>query len=288
MSNIIEGAKLEQSPYGLLGEASKVVNLADSNGHWVSGFSHKIVDSNLDVKNLPIGVGDPNTDFDQVVELVAGSPILEYSPFMIESRTSGTTFGASVEQYEKDARNALELATQRAVEHEFWTGKLSKLINSAYPLNSDPKTHRHNRFANDTGADYVEVLGTGAVSVKQGLSLLEEALGDTIGYEGVIHAPRRLASLARVREYLKDGMLRTNLHTPVIAGTGYTKIGDKYYMVATGPVTVVLGDIEVIPKTIQQSVNTRNNTVEYLAQRPAAVFWTTNKAYVVEINPDLN
>lgn len=286
MPNIIEGKELVQSPYGLLGDASKVINLADANSHWVSGFSHKIVDTNIDVKNLPVRVGDPNADFDQVIKSMSnGSPILEYSPFIIEARSSGTTFGATVEDYEKDAKETLLLATQRAVEQEFWTGKLSKLINDENPLTD--RNYIYNRFANDSES-YVVKLGTGAVSVRQGLSLLEEALGDTNGFEGVIHAPRRLASLAKIREYLKDGMLRTNLHTPVVAGTGYTKIGDKYYMVATGPVTVVLGDIEIMPGNIQQSVNIRNNTVEYIAQRPAAVFWNTEKAYVVEIDPNLN
>lgn len=288
MSNIIEGKELVQSPYGLLGKASKVIDLSDANSHWVSGFTHKIVDTGLDVKNLPIRVGDANTDFDQVVKSVNdGSPTLEYSPFMIESRTTGTTFGATVEDYEKVAKETITLGTQRAVEHEFWTGKISKLVNDENPLDASPRSYTYNRFANDD-EDYVVKLGTGAVSVRQGLSLLEEALGDTIGYEGVIHTPRRLAGLARVREYLKDGMLRTNLHTPVVAGTGYTKIADKYYMVATGPVTVVLGDIVVMPGNIQQAVNTRNNTVEYIAQRPAGVFWTTEKAYVVEIDPNLN
>lgn len=283
----IKGKELNDSPYGLLSKASKVIDLSDSSGHWVSGFTHDIVDTGLDVKNIPIRSGDPNVDFEQVLKSVSGSPVLEYSPFMIESRQSGGTMGVSPEEYEKDAKDTLILATQRAVEVEFWGGKLSKLINDENPLYASPKSFVYNRYANDS-ANYVEKIGTGAVSVRQGLSLLEEALGETIGFEGVIHAPRRLASLARIREYLKDDVLRTNLHTPVIAGTGYTKIGGKYYMVGTGPVTVVLGDIQVFPDTVQQSVNVRNNTVEYIAQRPAAVFWTTEKAYVVEIDPELN
>lgn len=282
MSNTIEGAKLEQSPYGLLGKASKVLNLADENGHWVSGFLHDILDAGIDVKNLPVRTGDPNADFDTVVQSIAGgSSVLEYSPFIVESRKAGTTFGVDPSDYKESAKEALEVSTQKSAEKEFWEGNIASLINDKFTNAGD---FVHNRYAHDD--DYATVLTTGAVSVKQGLSLLEEALGETtIGYQGVIHTPRRLASLAKVREYLKDGVLRTNLGTPVVAGTGYTKINDKYYMVATGPVTVVVGDIEVFPSDLTQAVNVRKNEVEYIAQRPVGVFWTTYNSFVVEIDP---
>lgn len=285
MSNIIEGMELNQSPYGILGKASKVIDLADSNGHWVSGFTHKVVDANINVTNFPGRVGDPNANFDTVIKSVkVGSPTLEYTPFFIDSRTFGTTMGADIDVYKQNAKDTLILATQKSVEQELWTGVISSLVNAEY---TNPAEFIHNRSFVDQ--EYITMLTTVAVSPKQGLSLLEEALGErTLGYEGVIHAPRRLASLARVREYLKDGVLRTNLHTPVVAGTGYNKINGKYYMVATGPLTVVLGDIEIIPTTPQQAVNVRNNTVEYIASRPAGVFWNTEGLFAVEIDPTLD
>lgn len=284
MSTVIKGKELVQSPYGLLGKASEVIDLSDENGHWVSGFLHEIVDADLNVKNLPQRAGDPNADFDTVLKSVkAGSPTLEYTPFVIDARSTGTTMGADISVYKDNAKNNLILATQKSVEQELWTGKISELVNSAF---TNPKDFVHNRHFQDD--DYKTLLTTTAVSVEQGLSLLEEALGEsTLGYEGVIHAPKRLASLARVREYLKDGVLRTNLHTPVVAGTGYTKIDDKYYMVATGPLTIVLGAIEVYPSTPQQAVNVRNNTVEYIASRPVGAFWNTSGLFVVEIDPEL-
>lgn len=278
---VIHGAPLVQSDYGLLGKASEVVTPSDST--WVGTFTHPIVDADVALKNI-VARGGGAVFSDTVHKTEDRTPsYLEYTPFFIESKLPGSVMEPDAEGKKDRVRELLEISKQKSIEHEVWSGVLSAQVNT-----EADQEFAKNRFLNDPSTPGYLSLSDVAVSVDDGLSLLEEAFGDhTIGYQGVIHAPRRVASRAKIREYLKDGYLRTNLGTPVIAGTGYSKIGSDYWMFGTSPMTIVLGDVEVMPDNISQAVNTRNNNIEYIAQMPVGVFWTSEKLFAVKVDPTL-
>lgn len=278
---VIHGAPLVQSEYGLLGKASQVVKPSDDS--WIGTFIHPIVDADVALQNI-VARGGGAVFSDTVHQTESRTPsYLEYTPFFIESKLSGSTMEPDAEGKKDRVRELLEISKQKSIEHEVWSGILSAQVNTE--ANQEFAKNRY--FSDTTSPGYLSLSDT-AVSVSEGQSLLEEAFSDhTIGYQGVIHAPRRVASIAKVREYLKDGYLRTNLGTPVIAGTGYSKIGSDYWMFGTSPMTIVHGDIEVMPDNISQAVNTRNNNIEYIAQMPVGVFWTSEKIFAVKVDPTL-
>ena len=109
------------------------------------------------------------------------------------------------------------------------------------------------------GGDPVEVLG-----------LLEAAIRET-GRMGVIHAPGDLVAawgFDRVRDS-GDGVLRTVLGTPIVAGSGYGT-GTAW---ATGPVLYERGPVDVVPGTRAQATDRSSNEVAYYAEREIVVGW---------------
>jgi len=149
-------------------------------------------------------------------------------------------------------------------------------------------------LASSQSVDVTPTPGT-AVKVRYGLALLEQAIASSpIGAQGVIHAPRDVATALRLH---KDGTtLRTNLDTPVVAGVGYSKKGPsgadapagKAWMYATGPVSVRLGPTIITPAKLNQAVDIRINNIEYFVDRSAAVTWSTTDSYAVLVDLTLD
>lgn len=288
-SSIIDIEKPVQSPYGLLGGAASVRQLSD-NDQWVSGFTQEVYDAISETHNVRI-IGGPEED--TVSALQSGSTFLEYTPFAIRATVKGSTYGTNEKYFRDKADDILQIVQQKAVEQEFWSGAISKLLN-ADAGDSDPD-HRGNRWlASDIAQDVTPTAGTG-VKVRYGQALLEEALGNkTIGYRGTIHAPKAIASIMKIKD--EKGVLQTNLGTSVVAGSGYSKQGPdgtiaeagKYWMYGTGPVTVILGETFILPDQLNQAVNARNNTIEIFAEKPAAVVWSTEQVFAVLVDLNLD
>jgi hypothetical protein len=174
---------------------------------------------------------------------------------------------------------------QKAIEIEFWNGDIAKLLDS----------DNDNRYlASAQAIDVTPTAGTG-VKTRYGLALLEQAIADSpLGAQGVIHAPRDVASALKVKA---DGKtLRTNLGTPVVAGVGYSKKGPtgvvagagKAWMYATGPVSVRVGPTIVTPEKLNQAINTRINEIQYFVDGSAAVTWSTTNSYAVLVDLTLD
>lgn len=273
--------------YGVLSPASTTIDL--ESGHWESDFIYQIADAGVTVENAIILGGDPDrtTDSVQVVESNNHHGHLAYHPFNIQTKMRLSTMGTNPADIETSARDALTLVAQKAIERELWEGGVAKL------LATDPM--EGNRYlAGSLAVDVTPTPGT-ALKPKYALAVLEYALGaSTLGYEGTIHAPRDVASVLRVKA---DGnVLKTNLGTSVIAGTGYTKMGPngavapagKAWMYATGPVTVILGKTEVTPEKLNQAVDVSTNTISYFVDRPAAVVWSTSDLFAVYVDLTLD
>lgn len=284
----------EQAKYGLLGKASQVYEYSDTTGNWVSGVKHDLIDSGVITKNFLMAGGGTNNDSEKVSE-ISGPFHLEYTPFLVNVKVEGSTLYTSLDELEDRAKNLLELSQQKNIEREFWGGTLAKLSNTRNVALSANEYVRSRYLANSEVIDVTPTPGTG-IKPRFGQALLEEALGaQTIGYKGTIHATRGVSSVLKIKDD-KDGVLRTNLDTPVVAGSGYTRqgpdgseaTGSKFWMYATGPTAVVLGDITTLHSTPPQAINARTNKIEVFAERPVAVVWTTKQVFGVLVDLDLD
>jgi hypothetical protein len=106
--------------------------------------------------------------------------------------------------------------------------------------------------------------GTGVVDA---LGLAEDAIGDTYGGEGVIHATRYGATqLAAINLVERNGAtLRTvAAGTPVVVGDGYTA---NKTLFATGAVTVVRGPLESLTPTPGSAMGRASNDLFGMVER---------------------
>lgn len=281
-TTLIETTGPEASPFGILSPATTVIERHDD--YWISSFDYEIKDARIKVDNAVIlGKTTPS----EIVSIVpnTGNTYGHYFPFDIEAEVEHSTLGVSPEEIEADAKRALDIVSQKAIETEFWTGGIAKLLT---------ETNDNRYLASTNSQDVTPTPGT-AVKPRYGLALLEGALGGaTIGSIGTIHAPRAVAGVLKLEQ--DSSTLFTKLGNTVVAGTGYSKIGptgvaagaNQYWMYATGPVTVILGDMNVTPGKVYQAIDTGVNTIKYYVDRPAAVTWSTSNVYAVLVDLTLD
>lgn len=281
-TTLIETTGPEASPFGILSPATTVIERHDD--YWISSFDYEIKDARVKVDNaLILGAATPS----EIVSIVpnTGETYGHYFPFDIEAEVEHSTLGVTPEQIEADAKRALDIVSQKAIETEFWTGGIAKLLT---------ETNDNRYLASTNSQDVTPTPGT-AVKPRYGQALLEGALGGaTIGSIGTIHAPRAVAGVLKLEQ--DDSTLFTKLGNTVVAGTGYSKLGptgvaagpNQYWMYATGPVTVILGDMNVTPGKVYQAIDTGINTIKYYVDRPAAVTWSTSNVYAVLVDLTLD
>lgn len=281
MTDIVETQQPVAAPYGILSPATAVVELTADHG-----FSYTISDAGLVVKTSTINGGGASSEI--IVDNSENTKNLGfYYPFNIEASIKHSTFGSRPEAVLDAAKNALDMVAQKAIESEFWHGTIAKSLTK----------DNDNRFLSQNLAlDVTPTPGT-AVKVRYGQALLEEAIAETpLSARGTIHAPKLIASVLQASD--QGGALVTNLGTNVIAGSGYSHIGPdgvlaptgRAWMYATGPITVHLGAISVVPdeNKLNQSVDETNNTVTYYVNRSAAVTWSTTHLYAVLVDLTLD
>ncbi len=200
--------------------------------------------------------------------------------------------GLSDEERRSRVMHAAEVLTQKAVEHEFWTGDLA--------LDAG---HIDASYLTGFGAIDVSPGGSGTAA-DHALASLEWALGQADAGTGVIHMTRDVAT--RLSQYLRNenGKIYTILGTPVVVGSGYVSgtagqpagappsqtsyppipsIGaapTTSWMYASGPITVVLGAVRYIGE--RRDITT--NEVVGMAGRPAAVYWDSACHFAAEVN----
>lgn len=255
----VNGVFAEPAKYGLLNSKTVVAG----SERFESGIDVDSILCKGTVRNIE--VCDPSNE-DVVTE--PSDTENQYLPFVVQAEFKCSTFGFTNADYELKATEAMELVQSKAVEHELWTGALSKLDTST--AGGSP-----NKYL--ASPDAVDVTPTGgAVSVQVGLALLEGALNQ--GYRGFIHGNRAAISLVS-GDFEPDGdVLKTDLGNTVIAGSGYgntgpdgsAATGTQTWLYATGPVEVHLSDIETTPANHSEAVDTKNNTVTYTVSRFAA------------------
>lgn len=291
MPNGIEtAAPLVPASFGILSVAD--VRRTSSYDDWVRGFSAQFNSRPQLIRLLTNSTGavedgvvyDANEHQSAQFELV--------DPFYIELTYKGSLLGSNIADQVVKAQEQLDAASGKAVEYEFWTGAAIKADNA------------EQSYLTVDGDLAATVLGTGGVSPKKALSLIEGAIANSpTGAGGVIHVTRDLGSILTLQGAIKpvdnpDGTqhLETVLGTKVVIGSGYTGDGpgdsndatdSTKWMFATGPVTVFLGDAEVVNEDVSRSVNTSVNDINLAALRPASVYFDPSIFYAVQITiPD--
>lgn len=202
----------------------------------------------------------------------AGTPTGEetFASFnVLEGITCTTRSGIAVNNpaWQRRVKVALEAYEHWAIEREFWTGALR-------PDNP--------HLAQTLGTTTLN--GGATTSVKNALSLLEQEIADK-GGNGVIHL--RPAAFSQW-EYESGGMIdvsngvaRTRLGTPVVPGVGYTGSAPDgtppattvAWAYATGPIEIRKTEPEVIPGSISEATDRRQNTTTFRAERYVLITW---------------
>lgn len=281
MTDLVATEQPVKAPYGILSPATTVKELDPS---FLTGFRYSITDAGLVVKTQTLyGGGSGSETIVDNRENLQDSGI--YFPFNIESSFTHSSFGHSPEGIRDKAINALDMVAQKAIESEFFHGTIAKSLT---------KENDNRYLSRNLALDVTPTAGT-AVKVRYGQALLEEALAETpLSARGTIHAPRLIASVLQASD--QGGALVTNLGTNIVAGSGYSHIGPdgvlaptgRAWLYATGPVTVHLGSIDIVPDKLNQSVDTLENTITYYVNRPAAVTWPTTHLYAVLVDLTLD
>lgn len=217
--------------------------------------------------------------FDQTFNMVEGSPFVSY--LGVQCMLPGRT----LEEYEASVRNALDACEQRSVERTFWTGDMGNdphLANGAYDVNTNP--------------DGVHVLAGAAVSVVDGVSLLEEWLGDNYCGVGILHTPRTVAPYAAANRQIEgtNPRLTTTLGSRWAFGAGYSvntgpdgveAAAGSAWIYATGQINLWRSPIFMQPGALEQAFNRRTNDVEILAER---VFVLSRECAVAAVRVNLD
>lgn len=196
-------------------------------------------------------------------------PAVESSePFFVLARDSCSTFGYATADYAARARRALLAKEGKAIERELWTGTL-------VPGNRN------------IAQGSATTVGTAGMARGLGLSTLVQAIADSGGSRGMIHARPLL-----VEQWWGDGLLRiesgklmTGTGVPVVAGSGYLGTGPAGQAVAGGvewayatdTMVVYRGPVVTFPdgdNALAQATDKTTNRVEFRAERGAAVAWS--------------
>lgn len=211
-------------------------------------------------------------------------PVVSGTPFVAYLGIQCALVGHSLEEYERMARNALDLCEQKAVERAFWTGDLGNtpfLAAGVYDVNTNP--------------DGVVILGPDAgvtpLSVVQGIAALEQYLGDNYCGVGVLHAPRAVAPFAAENTQIvgSGNRMTTVLGTRWAFGAGYSvntgptgveAADGSAWIYATGQVNILRSDIWLQPGALEQAFNRLTNDAELYAERAFVITTECVKAAV--------
>lgn len=177
----------------------------------------QVGESTFDVGETSITVVEPGTDDETVGEIVGlpktldGGPSFgEATPFVVYGHDNCKLTGGSVAESQERANQHLLAREEQRMEQAFWSGDLGNTPN-----------------LKGSGAGII--LGGAPQPLELALGYLEYEIGQLYGSTGVIHMTRgmALAALGQELVYQDGDMLRTQLGTPVVAGSGYDGEGPE-------------------------------------------------------------
>lgn len=281
---IFPAQPVKAASFGLLSVAD-VVTPEDEK--WVRGFAAEFLSRPDKVQLLSALSGEvPNGVIYEPSDGTSTDTHQDVRPFFIEAINEVSGMGVRGKDPRASVLAQLEATTQKAIERELWDGPVIIADNDDQPFLAK-------------GTNGPKLIGSGAVAPKKALSLIEGAIADSpTGGGGVIHVTRDLGSILSLQGAIKpvdneDGTqhLETVLGTKVVIGSGYTgsspdgALGSDTikFIYATGPVTVILGESEVVNEDMNRAFTPSNNDVELRAIRPAAVYFDPSIYYTVQV-----
>ncbi|MTE20285.1 cupin [Streptomyces sp. TRM43335] len=193
-----------------------------------------------------------------VVKDFARPGVCSAAPITIYAGVTCSTIGWQYTEAVRQAREALRMGEQRALEEWFMRDVLCPMADDLTPAE-------------------------GAVSIAQGIATLEGWLASTYGGRGVLHVPAGAAALLGCCNVvaLQDGTPRTLMGNCVIMGAGYSvNVGPpdcsqapsgEAWLYVTGPLRVRREAPEVVPDTDAASVRISTNDRFVLAERSFVV-----------------
>lgn len=205
----------------------------------------------------------------------AGTPSSEelFGSFnILEGITCTTRSVRNPAEWQRRVLLALEAYEHWAIEREFWTGALKP---------DNPHLAQTGTAPLDTKIQN----SSNATSVKNAVALLEQAIADR-GGNGVIHM--RPAVFSQMTQdgaggilTVQNGVAKTFLGTPVVPGVGYTgsapdgtvQSGTVEWAYATGPIEIRRTEPFIVPGSISEATDRRQNVTTFRAERYVLVTW---------------
>ena len=255
----------EPLPHGLLGGCTDVIDSSD-------------VHEMLGTEWRPLSCADahdttwcpPEGDPDPAPITYNRPGTCTAAPITIVSGTECSTIGLTYPEAVQQAREGLRMGAQRALEEWFLSHVLCELGEDQTPA-------------------------AGAVSVSQGISILETWLGTEYGGTGVLHVPVGVGALLAERSniFLDTGTPRTLVGNCVVLGAGYSinlgppacTVADpgEAWLYATSPIRVRRDEVEIVPNRDAESVAIRTNDRRVEAMRTFVVEIACCRAAAVRV-----
>jgi hypothetical protein len=194
-----------------------------------------------------------------------------------------TTFGYQEAEVTARLRRAADSIESYAIARELWTGELSEQEAAAIGGGAEPNLY----LAKDP-----TVLGSGPVSPRRGLGLLQKAAGDAFhGQQVFLHIARDAITMFGPDLAKVGNLLYTNLDNVVVADAGYpgtppegtSAAANVSWMYATGPVVVRRSPLVLDSANDAEVIDTRTNTIRRTAGKRVAATFDTCAYFAVPI-----
>lgn len=251
----------------------------DANGEWVRGLTY-----------APETCGGYRAISDCTAEEVdhgaADAPpdLVEYRPWDLQVQDPcATTFGYSEELVTARLRRAADAIESFAIAHELFTGELAKAEAAALGGGAEPNLYLTNGPT---------VLGSGAVSPRRGLGMLEQAVGEALhGQQAFLHLSREALPLLWGNLSKVGQLLYTAVDNVAVADAGYpggppdgtSAVANVEWIYATGPVVVRRTPLVMDSVNEAQVIDTRTNTIRRTAAKRVAATFDTCALFAVPI-----
>lgn len=270
-NGVVTADRLVEPSYGLFSVA-RVKNRGARDEHWIGGFYVETVACSTSTEGVPLCAA--GEDFYTIHEATDDSPFFHVVGFgILEKYQCENSIGINAVDRRATVIEQVKRVSEFAVEDELWSGTAAQLDSGSLI----PAT----RWLSSA----VDVTPTPSTAVKPALAiaLVEQAFAENNpGIQATIHVTPLIADALRKSYFFeKDGQLKTANGSLVTisrggGGTEGPASGSsttKHWVYATGPVHVDLGSEELITVSASESVNPKNNSVIFAAERPAAVYF---------------
>lgn len=275
------GAPFSPLRFGLLSAASEI---PDPTPHWRNGtiVRHDSCSAATATSFIcPPGTGSPKV----AAATGAASDTTAAEPFTVVAWLPCAPIGQGPNLADLRARTErlLDRAEGRAVEEVFWTGVAGTYTVSPHLAEDTAVTITEGAFVGISLQTAATVVSGSPVSVVEGLGLLEGALSDCYGGEGIIHVPRSaLARLSQTGMVRAEGPQLRTLGGNVVAAyssnsregpTGAVAGAGLAWFYATGMVWYRRSPMTTPGTSPGSYVGRADNTTVYVAERSYVFDW---------------